>query len=107
MLLLEGAFNQVGASMMNDNFACKLLAWLHLMGGYTELTVINPIVNAGILLAQKKLNIYGGVVPNKELLGLLQQRIKELENTKENTIWLNEIYERYPCLKPTTKSSSR
>lgn len=103
MLLLEASLNQIGASMMNDDFACKLLAWLYVIGGNTELTVTHSGVNAGILIAQKKLKLYGGEVPNIKLLVPLQQRIKELETAKENTLWLNEIHERYPCLRPTAK----
>lgn len=103
MLQFEEALNQIGASMMTDDFACKLLAWLNVIGGYTELTVINPAVNGGIQIAQKKLNIYGGEIPNQRLMPMLLQRIQELKSFQEETTWLDEIYDRYPVLKPNKK----
>ena len=30
---IEDAFNQIGTTMMSDDFAAKLLAWLHINGG--------------------------------------------------------------------------
>lgn len=92
--MMEEAFNNIGLSMMSDGFAAKLLAYVYVLGGGNEAVVYHTGLNAGIKIAQQKFNLYGGQVPNVKLLGLLQQRIKEIE-ANEKVEWLNEIYERY------------
>jgi hypothetical protein len=103
---LEKAFNQVGASMMTDDFACKLLAYLSVMGGGNEIVVTHIGLNAGIAIAQAKLNIYGGEVPKRELLPKLQSYIKELNLTGEDTPWLPEIYDRYQLTESKSNKSN-
>src|SRR6476619_6063083 len=90
---LEEAFNQIGESMMKPEFAAKLLAFTYVLGG--EVTVLHEGLNAGIAIASQKFNIKGGETPKAEYLPLLQQYIKEMEATWEQTPWLIEIYERY------------
>lgn len=77
----EEAFNQFGYSMMTDDFAAKLLAYVLQMGGGNEAVVTHYGLNAGIQIAQQKFNLYGGEVPNHDLLKLFQQYNKELELT--------------------------
>jgi len=103
---MEKAFNQVGASMMSDDFACKLLAYLSVMGGGNEIVVTHIGLNAGIAIAQAKLNIYGGEIPKRELLPKLKSYIRELELTREDTLWLSEIYERYQLTKSKRNKSN-
>lgn len=92
---LEEAFNQIGASMMNNEFAAKLLAYLYVMGGGNEAVVLHQGLNAGIMIAQQKFNLKGGEIPSAEGVKLIQQYIKELEATMEDTPWLQEIFTRY------------
>lgn len=90
---MEEAFNLVGSSMMSDEFACKLLAFTGVLGG--EITVLHTGLNAGIAIAAQKLRIKGGETPRADLLPMLQQYIKEMNSTYDQTPWIIEIYQRY------------
>ena len=94
---LEIAFNSIGVSLypyLTDDYCCRLLAWLYVHGGGVEATVQSPSLNGDILLAQKRLNIYGGETPNAALILTMQGFIKELEKNEQCT-WLDEICKRY------------
>jgi hypothetical protein len=103
---LEEAFNQIGTSMQTDGFSCKLMAYVLQMGGGNEAVVHHPGLNAGIQIAQQKLGLYGGCVPNIKLLALFQKYNKELERDMEKCEWLHEIYERYD-LTPTGQGKNK
>lgn len=92
---LEEAFNAVGATMMTDDFAAKLLAYVYVMGGGNEAVTMNEGLNAGIAIAQQKFNIKGGETPTAQAIPLIQRYTKELENTGDDTHWLEEIFTRY------------
>ena len=92
---LEQAFNQVGASMMGDEFAAKLLAYVYVMGGGNEAVCFHEGLHAGIRIAQQKFNLYGGEVPSVEGVRLLQKYIPELEKKELHCPWLSEIEKRY------------
>ena len=92
---LEAAFNQVGASMMQDDFAAKLLAYVYVMGGGNEAVTLHEGLHAGIRIAQQKFNLYGGEVPSAEGVRLLQKYIPELERKELHCPWLSEIEKRY------------
>lgn len=95
---LEEAFNIIGTSMYSDDFCCKLLAWLYVFGGGCEATVLNKTMFAAIQVAQKRLNLIGGEVPNAKLLPFLQKYMKEAEYHEkgvEEASWVNEICTRY------------
>jgi len=92
---LEGAFSQIGLSMMSDDFAAKLLAYVYVMGGGNEAVAMNPAMIASIGMAQQKFNILGGKIPNEKGISLLRERIRELETGMDKTEWLNEIFKRY------------
>jgi hypothetical protein len=108
---LEQAFNQIGTSMMSDDFCSKLLAYVYVMGGGNEAVVMHSGLNAGIRIAQEKANIKGGEIPNAKLLPLIQERIKELEGSykegKYQCAWLTEIYERYNFTDTPKKSKKK
>jgi len=100
----EQAFNSVGMSLMNDDFAAKLLAYVYVMGGGNESVTQNPSMSAGIAIAQQKFNLFGGEAPSKKGIELIKKYVAELENGIEkidfhaekcNVEWLNEIFERY------------
>lgn len=106
---LEQAFEQIGMTMMTDDFAAKLLAYVYVMGGGNEAVVLHKGLNAGIGVAQQKANLKGGEIPNAKMLPLIQMYIKELELAEKNPAhkeywyknpsravpWLKEIYTRY------------
>lgn len=92
---LEQAFKSIGSSMMSDDFASKLLAYVYVMGGGNEAVTLHEGLNAGINIAQEKANIKGGEIPDRNMMLLIQQRIRELEETMDDTEWLTEIFTRY------------
>ena len=91
----ENAFNSIGHSIMKDDDACKILVWLLYYGGQYEAVVHNPNLNADIRIAQKKLNIYGGEVPNPKLFLKFQQYAKEIKQNELNTEWAKDIFKKY------------
>ena len=92
---LEAAFNSIGASMMSNGFAAKLLAWLYVYGGGNEEVVYNRGLVAGIAIAQQKFNIKGGKIPKKISIPLIRTYVRQLERYGSKTRWLDEIYQRY------------
>lgn len=92
---LESAFNQLGLSMMTDDFAAKLLAYVYVMGGGNESVTLHEGLHAGIRIAQQKFNLYGGEVPSLVGIKLLQRYIPELERKELHCPWLSEIEKRY------------
>lgn len=92
---LEGAFNSIGCSMIPDDFAAKLLAYVYVMGGGNEAVVTHQGLNAGISIAQKKFNLYGGETPNSDGIKLIKHYTNELERLGLCTPWLWDIFKRY------------
>lgn len=91
----ETAFNQLGTSMMSNDFAAKLLAYVYVMGGGNEAVTLHQGLHAGIRIAQQKFNLYGGETPSIEGIRLLQKYIPELERKEFHCPWLSEITKRY------------
>lgn len=94
---LEQAFNQVGASMMSDEFAAKLLAYVYVCGGGNEMVVYHEGLNAGIAIAQQKFNIFGGEIP-KPYAMMIKWYVTELEIAEDTGFkvdWIEEINKRY------------
>lgn len=125
---LEQAFEQIGSTMMSDEFAARLLAYVYVMGGGNEAVVLHVSLNAGIKIAQQKANIYGGCVPNADMVPLIQKSFIELEagekiaslkklNGREHILeickkvpWLMDIFKRYdiePYFKPSLAGKNR
>lgn len=92
---LEASFNQIGSSMMSDDFAGKLLAYLLEYGGGNEAVTMHKGLNAGIAIAQQKFNIKGGEIPNIDGIRIFNKYLKELKKDGMATEWLWEIYLRY------------
>lgn len=99
LLDLEEAFNTVGQSMYSDDFCCKLLAWVYIYGGGNEVVTQNKGMFGAIQVAQKRLNLMGGEIPNAALLPTLQEYMKQAEYHEkgvEPAEWVNtEINKRY------------
>jgi hypothetical protein len=84
----------------SDEMCCEILAWLLVYGGVCEDAVFNKRFNADIVSAQKRLNIYGGEIPNATLLPVLQERIKELSDYYNPPQWVLELERRYKLRNP-------
>lgn len=97
---MEEAFNQFGASMLKDDFAAQLLAYVYVMGGGNEAVSLHEGLHAGIRIAQQKFNIYGGCVPSVHGVKLIQKYIVELERKLYHCPWLSDIAKRYNLKMP-------
>jgi hypothetical protein len=91
---LEAAFNQVGHSMLNADYAAQLLAYLYIYGGGNEAVVYNTRLNSDIAIAQEKFKIKGGETPDINGVKLIKKYVKELTEN-ENVDWLKKIRENY------------
>jgi len=95
---LEQSFNAIGSSMMSNDFAAKLLAYVYVCGGSNEVITHHESLVAGINIAQSKFNIFGGEIPKAEGIFLIQKYAKELQNAlknKEKCEWISEIENKY------------
>jgi hypothetical protein len=94
---------QLGGKTLPDEQCCQLLAWLLVYGGGCELTTTNFKLNTDIQCAQMRLNIFGGEIPNGELIPLLQKFITECEQYESNEIdkpqWLDALEKRHGLTK--------
>ena len=69
-----------GISFMSLDTCCRLLAIVHTIGGYYEIFTHHTKLLLDIKYAQRRLNIFGGEIPDKEGVLLLKQYINELES---------------------------
>jgi len=102
--LFEEALNQIGASMLPDKgFCARLLAYTYVYGG--ECTVYHPQMNNEIMIAQEKFKIYGGEIPDRDGVLMIQAAIGELELYGLKTPWLQDIYSKYNLKPPNNVST--
>lgn len=94
---LVATAEQCGLKLISDDFCCKLLAWVYAFGAETEMITYNVKLRTDISSAQKRLNIFGGEIPDKELSEKLRGYIKECgDYFKPNRPqWVDEIESRY------------
>lgn len=94
---LMATADQCGLKIISDDFCCKLLAWLYMFGAETEMVTYNVKLRTDIKEAQKRLNIYGGEIPNSELFERLRNYIKEVGEyfNPIRPVWVDEIDSRY------------
>ena len=88
--------NQCGLKIISDDFCAKLLAWLMYCGN-TEAVVYNEKLRIDIMEAQRRLNCYGGEIPNQELEEKLKKYSSDFGdwNLREEPSWVSEIKIRY------------
>jgi hypothetical protein len=67
-------------SAMSDDKCCRLLAWLYVYGAAHE-NVIYGRLSGAVFYAQGRLNLFGGEIPNAELLPILRGYIKDIDTT--------------------------
>ena len=90
---LANTAEQCGIKIVSDDMCCKLLAWVFVKGAYTELTTYNVKLRTDILKEKKRLNVFGGEIPNSKLSEKFRKYTKELE--EENADWLDEFNRKY------------
>lgn len=99
--MLVDTADKCGFKLINDNACCKILAWLHAYGGGYEAVTQDKNLSNHILYAQKRLNLFGGEIPNIELFSTLQKYLKECEGyvkREKNFVhpdWIIEIFKKY------------
>lgn len=101
--LITDTAEQAGIKVLSDARCCQLLAWVLDIGGYTEESTHNIKLNQDIHIAQRRLNITGGGIPNIELITIFNEYHSELLNylnkKTEKPQWLID-FENYYKLKP-------
>lgn len=90
---LVNTAEQCGIKIVSDDMCCKLLAWVYVKGAYTELTIYNIKLRTDILTAQKRLNVFGGEIPDSDLCQKFRKYTKELEENKAD--WLDGFNKKY------------
>ena len=81
----------VGIPVISGDKCCQILAWLFIYGGANEQTIINERLRDSILYAQRRLNINGGELPDKELVPVLQSYIKSVVDWVKPPDWVLEL----------------
>lgn len=89
-LLMEQALNSVSASMFPEDYAYKLLAWLHHYGDY-EGIVFNGELCADLQIARKVLGLTGGATGTAEVI----KKLKQYMDQGENAPFMDEIFKKY------------
>lgn len=83
--LLE-ACEETGIKMLSDDYCCQLLALVSVFGN--EDMIFQGVLAENIKVAQKRVNIFGGAIPNAELVAKMNYYIDELNEA------LNEAHEK-------------
>ena len=94
---------QCGLKVISDDLCCKLLAWLYVYGGGKEKTTAGGKMSQDLLIAQKRLGLYGSEHRNAMLIPTLQNYIKECLKARgagtawedRTPEWVSELEERY------------
>lgn len=92
---LENWLETVGSPVLRDEAACQLLAAL--VHGYFDDAALNGlyVLVADLNLAAQKLNLRGDCFFNNKILTGYKRCYTELEYTKKDTPWLQELFQRY------------
>ena len=100
--LITDKAEQAGIKVLSDARCCQLLAWVLDIGGYTEESTHNIKLNQDIHIAQRRLNITGGGIPNIELITIFNEYHSELLNylnkKTEKPQWLIYIENYYKLI---------
>lgn len=83
---------EIGLAPIQDEFCCQLLATLYVHG--SEVMVLDHQISADLLVAQKRLNLYGAELPNADLVPVVRKYIHELEKN-EHPDWLTDLEKHY------------
>jgi len=97
------ALDKIGVTSLSDEQCCQLLAWLHHDKGSNEASVHHWALNRDIQIAQQRLNIYGGQIPNGELIGLFNEYRQQLETAEVKPEWFDTIETKYKLKEDNNK----
>lgn len=94
------SLQNIGINPLSGDTCCKLLAIIYIFGGGREEFTLSSKFQTDIQYAQKRLNILGGEVPDKELTPVLQNYIKELapdgiQGEWFKPLWAVELVKKY------------
>lgn len=90
-----------GFKMLTDDYCCRILAWTYAYGGGISDVVTNKILYQTIMYARGKLNLFGGEIPNMELMPLLNKYLSEtdgylkMDKSYKHPQWAIDIFNRY------------
>jgi len=87
-------YENAGIKIISDDECCQLLAWLFIYGNNEEF-VLNKRLNACITVAQKRLNINSGLVPDMNLISDFHHYVKTIKDNKNHPDWLVELEKKY------------
>ena len=73
-----------GIQFMSLDTCCRLLGIVHTLGGNNEIFTHHYKLLEDVRYAQRRLNIFGGEIPDAEGIPLLKQYIYELETYYAN-----------------------
>ncbi len=85
---------------ISDDTCCKLMAITYVFGGANEAFTHNTKLVSDIKYAQKRMNLFGGEIPNADLLPKYQAYTKELQpngwfGDEVKCDWAVELMSRY------------
>lgn len=83
------AFENIGLKPMSDDTCCRLLAILQVYGDGNEIFTHHIKFLEDVKYAQRRCNLFGGEVPNLELIDDLKYYIVQLENG--NNEWVDKF----------------
>jgi hypothetical protein len=96
------ASEDLGLKVLSDDYCCQLLAWTYAYGGGLESVTLHEVLNPHIILAQKRLNLYGSEKPNPNLLNKFLEYKKEVapyiegySREYKHPEWALKIFKRY------------
>lgn len=96
---LMNTASQCGIKILSDDFCAKLLAWVMEFGN-TEAVVYNVKLKTDIAEAQRRLNCYGGEIPDNKMRAIFCRYAEECNKGKP--AWVSEIEEKYQFKTGTT-----
>lgn len=73
-----------GIPFMSLDKCCRLLAIIHTLGGNNEIFTHHVKLLEDVKYAQRRLNLFGGEVPDPEGLQLLKGYVRELDSYYES-----------------------
>lgn len=92
---LHRTAKSAGFHIISDDHCCRLLAWLLVYGGGNEQVVLDKILQTNIFEAQRRLNIYGGEIPDAGLMEHMREYTRSITDQDNPPEWVPELEKRY------------
>jgi len=91
---LYEACKGVGIKVYSDDECCRAMAWLLIYGGGNE-NVLSGSIFQVIKCAQSRLNLFGGELPNAELVPIFQEYFKSVTDENNPPEWVFEFEKKH------------